>query len=86
MPELTVDTLALRIRGGTDDPDRISAIALRAIALLGERVERLAARDERTPGEPSGERTIDLASQTDDEAAALIADAWLAALALRLEG
>ena len=87
MPELVIGSLALRVTDASGQANRVEAITLRALDLLGTRLGELdgtvghrpAARDQ-TPS------VLDLANQTDDEAAAIVAGAWLDALALRLEG
>ncbi len=85
MPELVVGTLALRVTDSSAQSHRIEAITLRALELLGRRIDELDG-PHRSAGATGEAPIIDLVNQTDDEAAAIVAGAWLDALALRLEG
>jgi hypothetical protein len=87
VPELLVDTLALRISNAEGHAHRIEPILQRAFDLLGTRLGEL--DGPARPSQPATDQAppgIDLANQTDDEAAAVVAGAWLHALTLRLEG
>ena len=86
MPEVTVGSLALRVTDAGDDANRVEAITLRALDLLGARLGELDAPSGMPTGATDKPPLIDLERQTDDEAAAIVASAWLDALALRLEG
>jgi hypothetical protein len=82
--QLVIDTLAVRIADGGGQSHRIERITLRALERLGERLDDLDARANLKVLPASA--AIDLATQSDDEAAVVIADAWLNAIALRMRG
>lgn len=86
MPELIVESLALRISDSSAGHIRIEAITLRALDLLADRLGELgqSQRSSATPGPDVG--PIDLERQSDGEVAERIADAWIQALRVRLEG
>lgn len=86
MPELVVGSLALRVTDAGAQSHRIEGITLRALELLGARIDELGGPQRRSAAATGEAPVIDLANQTDDEAAAVVAGAWLDALALRLEG
>jgi hypothetical protein len=85
-----IDRLSLSVAGAAGHEHRLEPIAARAVALLGERLDRWAAEGGAAPapgavaGLEAPPVNLDLAASTDEDAAGLIADALLAALAPRI--
>lgn len=80
MPDLEIENLRLTFRNAAGHEHRIASIAERAMALLAERMEqRISA-----PARPSAPAYLDLAKTGDEQAARIVADLCLDALALRL--
>lgn len=91
MLELIVDRLSLAVAGAAGHEHRLEPIAARAVALLGERLDRLLADGALRPAAGAAQALqapplhLDLAASTDEDAAGLLADALLAALASHID-
>lgn len=80
MPDLDIANLRLTFRNSAGHEHRIASIAERAMALVAERMEQRVA----TPSRQSAPAQLDLARTGDEQAARIVADMCLKALALRL--
>jgi hypothetical protein len=89
--DLQIDRLSLTLAGAAGHEHRVEPIAARAVALLGERLDRLLAEGAARPAAGAAGAleappvNLDLAASTDEDAAGLLADALLAALAPQLD-
>jgi hypothetical protein len=89
MPELTIDLLKLNLENAADHEHRVGPITERAVALFTQRaaisLESSAPRSimlESLNGDPAN---LNLNSTSEEQAAHVIADAWLQTLMLRLK-
>jgi hypothetical protein len=83
MPDLEIESLRLTFRNATGHEHRIASIAERAMALLAERMEERRSMPPIADLRPAPAR-LDLAATGDEQAARVVADLCLEALALRL--
>lgn len=82
MPDLEIENLRLTFRNAAGHEHRIASIAERAMALLAERIEEQGAIRSRQIGDVRP--ALDLARTGDEQAARIVADLCLDALAMRL--
>ena len=80
MPDLDIANLRLTFRNAAGHEHRIASIAERAMALVAERMEQRVA----TPSRQPAPAQLDLARTGDEQAARIVADMCMEALALRL--
>lgn len=85
-----IDHLRLEIIDASGHEHRISGIAKRATELLGERIDILYGNQRASASRQIGAISaqpvrLDLNRTTDEHAAHSIADAWMAAVAVRLK-
>lgn len=91
MLDVTIDRLNLTVAGAAGHEHRLEPIAARAVALLGERLNRRINDGNAAPAGGAVETVsappvnLDLAASTDEDAASLLADALLAALTPQLD-
>ena len=86
MLDLTIDRLQLNITNAAGHEHRLQPIVLRAVGLLADGLDerRWSGQDSRMGTLNTAAISLDLYRMSDAEAAQVIADAWLEALALKL--
>jgi len=84
MFDLEIQNLRLTIQNAQGHEHRLAPIAERAMALLAERADEHWRTAATRAGQPAAPLNLDLGHTGDEQAARLIADMCLEALALRL--
>lgn len=83
--ELKVDKLSLSFYNARGHEHRVQPIALRAVDLLADRLDRGALSSQSNAlAELDANAEVDFHSMTDEEAADRIAGAWFAAIKLKM--